>query len=102
VGRLGYPSQLYFRFVNLIIFRWKAETTGGLIFGIIFSFIVSFFSVSFSFVKDRFFSGSKLKVTIAFAINYFIKLLIMFLIMSMSAWVCGAIIFGMTFGQLTF
>lgn len=31
-----------------------------------------------------------------------IKLLVMFLIMSMNAWVCGAMILGMTLGQVGF
>lgn len=66
------------------------------------SFVVAFFSVSFSFVKDKILSGSRIKLTIAYVINYMIKLLVMFLIMSMNAWVCGVMIVGMAMGQVGF
>lgn len=70
--------------------------------GIFLSFIVAFFSVSFNFLKDKVLTGTRIKLTIAYLITYMIKLLIMFLLMSMNGWVCGVMILGITFGQLAF
>lgn len=58
--------------------------------------------MSFAFVKDQLLSGTRLKVTLAFVINYFIKILVMALVMTMNTYVCGAVVMGMALGQVSF
>ena len=88
---------------NIIIYcSWHSQSDGGLAFGIIMSFIIAFFSVSFNFFRDRILVGSRIKVTIAFLINYLIKLIVMFIIKTMNAWVCGVVIIGIVLGQIGF
>ena len=98
---LGQWYQFHLRFVNIsIIVSWHTDTDGGLIIGIFLSFIVSALSVGFPFMKDRILGETRIQVTIGYIINYLIKIIIMGLVMTMNAWVCGAVILGITFGQM--
>jgi hypothetical protein len=100
---LGQWYQFYLRFVQFsIIDSWHTDTDGGLVIGIVLSFIVSALSVGFPFVKDRILGGTRIKVTVAYVINYLIKIIIMGLVMTMNAWVCVVVILGITFGQMGF
>jgi hypothetical protein len=85
----------------LSVRRWRAETTAGLAVGVVMSFLVAFFSGFFRMIKDRFLTQTKAQRSLAFAINYLIKLIVMFLIMSMSGWVCIVVIVGMSLGELS-
>lgn len=68
------------------------------------TFIVSVLSVGFGFVKERFtvFNASRLNATLTFVANYFIKILIMALVMVMNFYVCLAVVAGMAVGQVVF
>lgn len=70
--------------------------------GCLLSFIVAFLSTSFGFAKGRFFGKTRRDRTFVFLINYLMKLLIMFLVMSMSGWACLAVVLGMSLGQVAF
>ena len=64
------------------------------------SFILSFLSVGFNLLQKKYFDTSRIHRTGAFVINYVIKLFIMVLVMSMSGYVCIAVILGMSLGQI--
>ena len=82
--------------------RWSSTTVGGLIFGMIFSFLFTALSVGFTFYKAKILNKNKLQRTIAFGINYLLKIIVMFIIMSMNGWVCIAVVLGLTSGQIFF
>ena len=89
-------------FVQVLERRWRSDSIGGLILGMFISFLFSALSVGFPFYKDKILNKDKIQRTIAFGINYLLKILIMFIVMSMNAWVCIAVIVGMTTGQIFF
>jgi hypothetical protein len=64
------------------------------------SFCISFISGFFRLVKDRYLSETKALQIVAFTLNLVIKLIVMFLVMSMSGWACIAIILGASFGEV--
>lgn len=51
-------------------------------------------------MKSKYFDASRIHRTAGFVINYVIKLFIMVLVMSMSGYVCMAVIAGMSLGQV--
>lgn len=68
------------------------------------TFLFSFISVGFSHFKDKFAKKTSPQVDKAgtFLIGYLLKVITMFLVMSMNFFVCLAIVAGMTFGELFF
>ena len=70
--------------------------------GIVLSFIFSGLSVGYTFYKGRILNKNRVQRSISFGISYLLKILVMFIVMSMNAWVCLAVITGMTAGQIFF
>ena len=68
------------------------------------TFLFSFISVGFSHFKDKFAKNNSPQVDKAgtFCVGYILKLITMFLIMSMNFFVCLAVALGMTGGELFF
>lgn len=64
--------------------------------------MVAFISSGFPFISDNVKNQGRGSRTIFFVLNYLIKLLVMFLVMSMSGYVCIAVILGMSMGQIFF
>lgn len=94
--------KLYFQYVLFIKLRWRSRTYNELALGVFISFLVSFLSVGFGFVRGKIFKPTRIQSSVSFLIGYSLKLLIMFLAMSMSGFVCIALIIGMAMGQIMF
>ena len=94
----------YSKSKNQKLYSWMSESGGGLAFGVILTFLFAFISTGYGHYKDKFAKKGSPQIDKAgaFCLNYLLKLIIMFLVMSMNFYVCLAVVLGMTFGQLTF
>ena len=86
------------------IFSWHSTSNLGFAFGVILSFLFAFLSVGFSQFKSKFATKTSPKVDKlgTFVVGYLLKLITMFLIMTMNFFVCMAMVIGMTLGELFF
>ena len=71
-------------------------------FGCLISYLVTALSVGFPLYKAKILNKDRVQRTAAFGINYLLKILVMFIVMSMNGWVCIAVILGMATGQIFF
>jgi len=90
--------------VKIILFSWKSTDSAGLAFGCFITFLISMLSVGYGTLKKNILKDNdgRLVKTTVFFFGYFLKMIVMLLMMTMSVWANIAIALGTAFGFLIF
>jgi hypothetical protein len=90
--------------VSLLLFRWKTTEYPAFTMACFITFLISALSVGYGPLKKSILrkNNGRLARTTTFFFGYLIKMIIMLLMMTMSAWANLAIALGTAFGFLIF
>lgn len=93
----------------IVNISWETTTEGGLALGCILSFIFTLMTVFISMKKKDYINNlnsntntqhKKIYKALSFMLSYLMKVLVMFVIMSMNFWVCLCVILAQTFESI--